>query len=100
MTRTNSSLRPSAAATAGALGAGAPSSAATRSPRRATSRRSASRASTIRARSVVGVLMASLSLQRDQAVLLGRPQLAFGVEVLQRLRQVLARVGRLDDVID
>src|SRR5689334_10559647 len=97
MTRTNSSLSPSAAA-AGSTGApaapapapGRTSSAATRSPRRATSRRNASTASRTRARSVGCVVMAPSGLQRDQAVLLGRPQLALGVQVLQGLGQVLA----------
>ena len=33
-------------------------------------------------------------------MLLGRPVIALGLEIFQCLRQVLARIGRLDDVID
>ena len=51
-------------------------------------------------RSTVSDFMRAPRSQRDQAVLLRRPVIALGLEVFQRLRQVLARVGRLDDVVD
>src|SRR4051794_13261825 len=97
MTITSSSLSSSAGGTPAPPRA---SSAATRSPRRATSRRSASRASATRASSPGSGFMSCSVLQRDQAVLLLRPQLALGLEVLQGLGQVFAGVGRLDHVID
>src|SRR5262249_10201812 len=100
MTRTSSSLSPSAAARgAAAAGRAADSSAATRSLNRPTSRRSASTAAARRARSTASVAMAPSGSQGDQAVLLRRPAVALRLQVLQRLRQVLARVGRLDDVV-
>src|SRR5262245_24810706 len=77
----------------------AASSAVTRSPRWATSWRSAARASTTSARSTFSDFIARSGLQGDQPVLLRRPLLALGLQVLKSLGQVLARVGRLDDVI-
>src|SRR5262249_24166716 len=110
MTKTISSLRPSAgdASTAGVVGgvavcgftpAAAASSTATRSPRRFTSRRSASRAPPTWAQSTASDFMRCSGLQRDQAVLLRRPAIALGLEVFERLGQVLAGVGRFDDVV-
>src|SRR5206468_1357756 len=104
-TTRSSSLTPSAAgAAAGGAARGlcpaAASRAATRSPRRASSRRTASRAPPPSARSAPSRLMAYTRLKRDQAVLLGRPLLALGVQVLQRPGQVPARVGRLNNIID
>src|SRR6266540_4906434 len=78
----------------------AASRAATRSPRPATSWRSAPRASTTSARSTFSDFIARSGLQWDQTVFLRRPLLALGLQVLKGLAQVLARVGRLDDVID
>src|SRR5438477_4335 len=86
------------AAAAGAGATGTPtcplafSSAATRSLSRAISWRSASSVSARRARSAgLSVFMARSGLERDQAVLLRRPALALGLQILQRLGQVFAR---------
>src|ERR1039458_9464075 len=47
----------------------------------------------------LGMVSPSL-LQRHQAVLLGRTQFAFGVQILEDLRHVMARGGRVDDRMD
>src|SRR5208337_1456928 len=123
ITRMSSSLSPSATAgragggdgaslgafvsasflTIAAVGTGdaaAASSAATRSPRRLNSRLRPSRASATLVRSTVSDFMTGSRLQWDQAVLLRRPVIALGLKVFQGLRQVLARIGRLDNIID
>src|SRR5262249_16229872 len=107
MTRINSSLIPSASGRGGGAGAAgacfipaAASSAATRSPTRATSWRTAPGASRASSRSAGSGFMAGSGSQRDQAVLLRRPLIALGLQVLQGPGQVLAGVGRLDDVVN
>src|SRR6516162_4054555 len=109
MTRSIFSLSPSAAGPAAfvcalvavrADGPATASNAATRSLRRATSWRSASRASATRVESTDSVLMQTSGSQRDQAVFLRGAAVALGLEIFQGLGQVLARVGRLDDLID
>src|SRR5579884_2666760 len=105
ITARTSSLMPSgwpAAGGAGAAGAGAgagagaftpaaASSAATRSASRLTSARRAARVPSRPPGFAVSGFMTCSSppcLERDQAVLLGRPLVALGLQVLQRLSQV------------